>query len=276
MGVKAIRATGELLITAGLVILMFVGYVLYGTGVHTANAQNVAGDKLEELWTTGGVLPGEIEGELPPDAQDPDESSAAVEQSPGVDDPVVGSPRPSARASPGAATSSAPDKPAAKPRRDIPIGTGIARLRIPRLGADYQWVIGEGVTYSNLKEGPGHYPGTALPGQVGNFVLSGHRTTYGAPFGRFGELESGDAVVVETAKNWYTYRVRAREIVDPSQVSVLLPVPNQQGVAPTERLMTLTTCHPQFSAKQRLILYAVLDSTLDKASGARPPALGAA
>lgn len=268
MGVKVIRTTGELLITAGLVILMFVGYVLYGTGVHTASAQNAAGDRLDALWSSGAVLPGEGGGVL---ATSPEPGTPSNAPSGATDDPVIATPSGSVSPRPTAGGTVAP---AAGTSREIPIGTGLARLRIPRFGAGYQWVIGEGVTYSFLKDGPGHYPGTALPGEVGNFVVSGHRTTYGAPFGRFAELQANDAVVIETAKTWYTYRVRARAIVDPSQVSVLLPVPNQPGVVPTEKLMTLTTCHPQFSAKQRLILYAVLDATLDKAQGAAPPALG--
>lgn len=264
MGVKVIRTTGELLITAGLVILMFVGYVLYGTGVHTASAQNAAGDRLDALWSSGAVLPGEGGEVLAPS---PETGTASGP----TDDPLIATPSGGASPRPTAGGTVAQ---AGGTSREIPIGSGLARLRIPRFGAGYQWVIGEGVTYTNLKDGPGHYPGTALPGEVGNFVVSGHRTTYGAPFGKFAELQANDAVVIETAKTWYTYRVRTREIVDPSQVSVLLPVPHQPGVAPTEKLMTLTTCHPKFSAKQRLILYAVLDSTLDKAQGAAPPALG--
>jgi sortase A len=82
-------------------------------------------------------------------------------------------------------------------------------LRIPRLGDwnDRPPVVVEGVSTSDLKKGPGHIPGTALPGELGNVVLSGHRTTYGAPFERFDELRPGDAVVVETRDTWFTYTV---------------------------------------------------------------------
>jgi sortase A len=251
---RVVRTTGELLITAGLVVLFFVAYELWGTGVHTARAQHVAADRLEAAWESGALLPGE-------------------------DDPLVATPAPTASDGSGSVApsgSAAPSRPATPAVvRDIPLGTGLARLRIPRFGNGYQWVIGEGVSHANLKDGPGHYPGTALPGQVGNFVVSGHRTTYGAPFGGVAELQPGDAIVVETAKSWYTYRVRSHDIVDPSHVGVTLPVPDKPGAAPTERMMTLTTCHPKYSARQRYIVYSVLESVLAKTGGARPPALGA-
>lgn len=263
MVAKVARTTGELLITAGLVLLLFVAYVLWGTGVQTARAQNSAENRLEASWRSGGVLPGET--------QEP-----AGQVGSGAD--PAGSPSPQAAGSSGGAApskGSAPGRPAAAPA-NIPLGAALARLYIPQFGGGYQWVIGEGVSHEDLKTGPGHYPGTALPGQIGNFVVSGHRTTYGAPFGGLGELPPGAAIVVETAKSWYTYRLRSSEIVDPTQVSVTLAVPNQPGAAPTEALMTFTTCHPKYSAKQRLILYSVLESTLLKSAGVRPTALGAA
>ncbi|MEP7054869.1 MAG: class E sortase, partial [Actinomycetota bacterium] len=226
MFLRAVRATGELLITAGLVVFLFVAYELWGTGVHTAHAQHAAEGKLAAAWQAGVALPGEEFGS---------------------DDPVVASGTPTADpgssgssgqpGKPGQPSSAATPTPAGQGSRtpvpDIPLGTGLAKLWIPRFGSGYQWVIGEGVTHENLKDGPGHYPHTAFPGQVGNFVVSGHRTTYGAPFGGIAELLPGDAIVVETAKNWYTYRVRSHDIVDPTQVGVTLPVPDRPGAAPT-------------------------------------------
>ena len=164
----------------------------------------------------------------------------------------------------------------ASPGVEVPkvdLGEGVAILRIPRLGRDYAKVVFEGVRTSDLKRGPGHYPGTAMPGQVGNFVVSGHRTTYGAPFGRLDELNPGDLLVVETRDRWFTYRLAREEIVSPNDVEVILPVPREPEAKPTTALMTLTTCHPKYSAKQRLITFAELVATDTKAPGVLPAAL---
>jgi sortase A len=152
-------------------------------------------------------------------------------------------------------------------------GQGIARLYLPTLGTDEVTVVVEGVGTDDLKRGPGHYPGTALPGNVGNVVLSGHRTTYGAPFNRLDELTVGAAVVLETRGFWYTYRVTGTTIVPPSDIGVTLPVPDRAGATPTERFLTLTTCNPKYSATTRLIVRALLNTRLAKGPGVLPPAL---
>lgn len=154
----------------------------------------------------------------------------------------------------------------------VDVGTGWAVLRIPALDRDYRQVVVSGVGVEALKSGPGHYPGTAEPGELGNVVLSGHRTTYGAPFERFGELTPGTAVVLETRDTWFTYRVTESTIVSPTAVEVTYPVPGRPGAEPTQRLLTMTTCHPKYSAKQRLIVSAELEASLPKADG-DPPAL---
>lgn len=148
------------------------------------------------------------------------------------------------------------------------LGNGWAVLRIPALGQDYRQVVVKGVGVEELKRGPGHYPGTAEAGELGNVVLSGHRTTYGAPFERFGELTPGTAVVLETRDTWFTYRVTTTQIVSPTAVEVTYPVPGAPGATPTQRLLTMTTCHPKYSARQRLIVTAELAETLPKADGA--------
>ena len=150
------------------------------------------------------------------------------------------------------------------------LGEGIAVLHVPAL-ADYDpWVVVEGTSVADLKAGPGHIPGTALPGEVGNVVLSGHRTTYGAPFERFGELQPGGLVVLETRDRWLTYTITGSQIVAPTAIEVTYPVPGEQGAEPTDRLLTLTTCHPKYSARQRLIVSATMTEERDKADG--PPA----
>ncbi len=162
-------------------------------------------------------------------------------------------------------------KPGLKPVA-VALGQGIAVIRIPRLGRDYNKVVVEGVSHEDLKKGPGHYPGTAQPGTVGNMVISGHRTTYGAPFNRVDELAAGDAIVLETRDTWFTYRVTSEQIVSPSAVEVTYAVPGQRDALPTKRLLTLTTCNPKYSATQRLIVHALLDTALPKSAG-DPPAL---
>lgn len=157
----------------------------------------------------------------------------------------------------------------------VELGAGVAVLRIPRLGEGWNAeppVVVEGTSVEQLKKGPGRMVETAQPGEVGNSVVSGHRTTYGAPFADLDRLQPGDAVVVETRDRWFTYRVTGSEIVAPSSVEVALPVPHQPGVAPTQALLTFTTCHPKYSARQRLVVYSELEQELAKADG-DPPAL---
>jgi sortase A len=167
-----------------------------------------------------------------------------------------------------------PGRPGAPQLAAFVPGQGIARIYLPSLGRDQVHVVVEGVGHEDLKKGPGHYPGTAAPGAVGNVVISGHRTTYGAPFNRLDELHPGDAVVLETQSFFYTYRVQATTVVQPSAVGVVLPVPNAPGATPTQRLLTLTTCNPKYSARTRLIVRALLETPLAKGPGVVPPALG--
>ena len=160
----------------------------------------------------------------------------------------------------------------------VELGSGIAVLRIPRLGdgPDDPWtrVVVEGTSVADLKKGPGRIVESQRPGELGNLVISGHRTTYGAPFADLDRLQPGDAVVVETRDTWFTYRVTGTEIVAPSAVEVTLPVPKQPGVKPDRSVLTLTTCHPRYSARQRMVVSADLEQTLAKRDG-DPPALAA-
>jgi sortase A len=143
----------------------------------------------------------------------------------------------------------------------IELGGALAMLRIPRLGRGYEYAVVEGVDAEHLKKGPGHYPGSALPGKVGNFVVSGHRTTYAAPFNRIDELERGDEIIVEAREARYTYRVTSQDIVEPDEVEVIAPVPGKPDIRPIRPYITLSTCHPEYSAAQRLIVHGVLKQT---------------
>lgn len=148
-----------------------------------------------------------------------------------------------------------------KPVTTAPRGTPVAAIRVPRFGASYRYALVEGVSPSDLRKGPGHYPGTAGPGEIGNMVVSGHRTTYGSPFRRNGDLVRGDEIHMETALATYIYRVTGRAIVRPSRTEVTAPVPYHPGRKPRKRLLTLTTCHPEFSAAYRLIVFSELIAT---------------
>jgi sortase A len=136
----------------------------------------------------------------------------------------------------------------------IPVGKGIALIQIPKIKVEK--VIVQGVGRADLKKGPGHVPSTVMPGQPGTFGISGHRTTYGAPFFRLNELVKGDIITVISRTSIYTYSVTATKIVRPTDTSVLDNVRGRDGKArPT---IVLTTCHPRFSAKQRYIVFGDL------------------
>lgn len=121
-------------------------------------------------------------------------------------------------------------------------GGALATLRIPRFGSGYDPVIVEGVSQSALAKGPGHFPGTAMPGEIGNFAIAGHRTGWGQPFHRLPDLKKGDEIKVSWHRNTYTYRVTGTEVVEPSDIGVVLPVPNRPGARPDKARITLTTC----------------------------------
>ena len=130
-------------------------------------------------------------------------------------------------------------------------GQGVTRLRIPAAGTDV--IVVEGTTQSALRAGAGHYRGTPLPGQPGNVAIAGHRTTYGKPFANLDRLRTGASIDVETPVGAFTYRV----VRDP------YPVPDTDrspiGWSPGS-ILTLTTCHPKGSARQRLVVRAELVS----------------
>ena len=128
-------------------------------------------------------------------------------------------------------------------------GDAVARIVIPKIDVDK--VVVEGVGVPDLKKGPGHYPGSPLPGQPGNAAIAGHRTTYGAPFSRLDELLPGDVIDVATRQGRFRYRVHETKVVKPSQTEVLDPT--------TDARLTLTTCHPRFSAAERMIVVALLE-----------------
>lgn len=249
---------GELVLTLGVITLLFAAYEAWGTDWLAAREQDSASAVLDEEW------------------REPPADPAA----PGPAAPVPGRP--------------------------------FLRMYVPAFASDYRRTVLEGVDQETLAAGPGHYPGSAVPGQPGNVAIAGHRVGHGAPFDAVDELRSCDAIVLETRDAWWVYRVlpmaaeRAewanregsltrcdgvdplgdpyvntvgREVVLPTRTEVVAPVPYGGGVAPTASLLTLTTCHPRFSDRERLIVHAVLVANHDKAGrdgGWQPPELAEA
>lgn len=152
-------------------------------------------------------------------------------------------------------------------------GQGLALLHIPRLGAGWVQPVVQGVAAADLSRGVGHYAQTALPGQVGNFAVAGHRATHGEPLRHLDRIRAGDAVVVETSDSWFTYAVSAGPlIVATTATDAIAAVPPLSGARAGERLLTLTTCHPRWSSEKRMIVHATLVGERPRADGS-PPAL---
>jgi sortase A len=205
MGVRRVVAgTGRVLITIGVLILLFVAYQLWGTGISEARDQH----RLKNQFKTLQQAP-------PP-------------------------------ANPGVALPPTPD------------GDAIAIIEIPKINVSKAVVQGVGV--EDLKKGPGHYPQTPMPGQKGNAAIAGHRTTYGHPFYDVDALKPGDDIFISTREGKFQYKVDHSMNVDPHDVAVLDPTP--------DNLLTLTTCTPRFSAAQRLI---VVSRLIGPAKEAPPP-----
>jgi sortase A len=140
---------------------------------------------------------------------------------------------------------SSPELKAAYAAGRVGLGDSLTRLRIPAIDVDV--VVVEGTSASALKAGAGHYPNTPLPGEEGNVAIAGHRTTYGKPFANLDHLKPGDEIILETPIGGHVYKVsRDPFVVDKADLSVISQT--------SGHLLTLTTCHPKGSAKQRLVV----------------------
>lgn len=237
--VSVLGVAGELLVTAGVVVLLFIGW---------------------QLWWNDMILAGT-------------QTSAAQEQSREWHDRAT-DPAPSASAAPTPTASAAPEDFGAPIVAEAPgEGDVVANLYVPRFGDTYVRTIAEGTgtdVLNSTRLGIGHYPGTQMPGAVGNFAVAAHRSAYGGGMHLINELRLGDPIVVETPDGWYTYRFTNLEYVLPSAVSVLAQVPQAPDTAPGDRIITLTSCNPLYSTNERIIAYGVFDSW--RPSSAGPPA----
>jgi sortase A len=212
-----LRGTGEVLITLGLIVLLFAAYEIWGKTAIVGAHQGDLDRQLAQDW----------------------------------DSPTVGPSDP--------ATGQAP-----------PMGGAIARLYIPRMHK--QWVVVQGVKPADIRYAPGHYPETAMPGDVGNFSVAGHRTP--AIFWDLDRVRVNDYIGVETRDMWYVYQVSQIEIVSPHAIQVVAPWPNRPGVRPVTAMITLTTCNPKLDNYQRLVVHGKLDPKLSRPHTAgKPPEL---
>ncbi|BDZ42083.1 class E sortase [Paraoerskovia sediminicola] len=224
---RTVGAVGELMITLGVLLGLFIVWQLWWT--------DVEGDRYQA----------EVIDEL---AWEPPPAVAQVQNPPEErrDDPPV------------------MDEPGFQ--------TVFAQYYVPRFGTDYVKPVAEGVDKALVLDtiGIGHYPGTAMPGDVGNFAMAAHRTTFGKPFNQIADLVEGDPLVVRTEETWYVYRVTEDLIVNPQDVGVIAPVPGvpaDPAAVPDRRLLTMTSCHPMFSAAQRYVVHGELDYWMPVSDG---------
>src|SRR3954465_9449469 len=221
---------GRALIRLGLMMFAFVAYQLWGTGIQTAQAQRTLSRDFEAqvavsapVTTTTTTIPVTT---VPPTADVT--STAPVTAAPTTTSLVVASAKPI---------------PAAE--------EAVARLEIPRM--DLNRIVVEGATAEALTKGPGHFPETPLPGQLGNAAIAGHRTTHLHPFFDIDHLQPGDESVVTTWNGRYTYSVTGTEVVAPDDYNAVIPTTD-----PTKATLTLVSCTPRYSATNRIVVHADL------------------
>jgi sortase A len=231
---------GELLITAGVLLGLFVVWQLWWTDV-------IAGQAQQRIVADLG-WPSAL-----PIVPDPTSTATADPTGDPTADPTSD---PTSTPPPAPVQNRTPAPVIKEPRH----ATTFAVLFVPRWGGKAM-PISEGTTKHDVLDalGIGHYEHTAMPGAIGNFAVAGHRTTYAKPFNRVAELKVGDPIVVRTPDTWYVYRVVSTEIVKPTDLAVIAPVADHPGRVPTEATMTMTTCHPMFSGRERFIVHSVLD-----------------
>ena len=166
-----------------------------------------------------------------------------------------------------AAAPAGPSTTAVRAQTEPKPGEAFAVLRIPRLGADWAKPVLQGVGADVLAQGMGRYPGTALPGAVGNVGIAGHRSVHCNPLLDVDLIQPGDVLVIETKSAYNVYRAVRHEIVPPDDTEVIAPVPEHPGTKPTERWFTLTTCSPRWGNASRYIVFSRLEISIPRAQG---------
>ncbi|MDR2255748.1 MAG: class E sortase [Arthrobacter sp.] len=213
-----VGGVGEILLTLGVVLLLFVVWQLWWTNLEASNTQNSALKAISQDFKPA------TEGAKEPEA----------------------------------------------PKHPIE-GKVWGVLYVPAFGDAFAKPIAQGVGMDVLDTvGVGHYPTTQMPGEVGNVGLAGHRQTHGQVFWDMDKLSEGDKAYIQTADGLYTYTYRSTQIVAPDRGDVLFPVPGDAAAKPTDKLLTLTTCHPPFTTDLRMVVH--LEQTAFTPTGKAFPA----
>ena len=223
---------GELLITAGILVLLFLGWQLWWNDAVMAGSQSRAAAEISRDW-------------IEQDRLFRERTAVPTPEPTGYGDPVVA-------VAPG------------------PTDAFVV-LYVPRFGADYHRSVAEGVGLDVLnspQQGIGHYPGTQMPGGVGNFAVAAHRSANGGGMHLIHQLQLGDPLYVQTSDGFYTHRFRDHEYVTPATVEVLDPVPHRPDATAVDRIITLTSCNPFYSTAERIIAYGVFESWQPTSAGA--------
>jgi sortase A len=257
---RLLSGVGRTLITAGVLLLLFVAYQLWGTGIRQAQEQNKLKNSFEKELLADGITPLNFD-DLASVTTPPTTTAPAVETTLAPTAASTTAPKgPTTTAAPVVTTTTLPQVRAGRSRMKAPVaGRKLGLIVIPRIKV--RQVIVEGTAKADLETGPGRYSRSAYPGQPGNAAIAGHRTTFGAPFFNMNLLRVGDPIFIQTKQGNFRYDVidackpkctgQGWFIVSPKDSSVLAPTPGQN-------VLTLTTCHPKYQAKERLIVRARL------------------
>lgn len=224
-----VGALGEVLLTLGILILLFVAWQVWWV---TREATNAAAATVDQLQRQFAGRPSAGAASNPAEAAGP--GGAATEVHNG----------------------------------DLTTGEAFGLVTVPRFGNGPQPLL-QGTAIAQLDRGVGHDPTSALPGQIGNFATAGHRDTYSHPYNLIDTLQAGDAVVAEVRDGWAIYRVERKRIVESNQVEVYAPVPDQPGAQPTQAWMTLIACEPRWTAQRRWAVHARLEAWVPRTAQTR-------
>ena len=226
--------TGEVLVTAGALMGLFLAWHLVLNDTIQGDRQNQSASALAQQW------------KVPESGSAEQETATAIVNPSNEEPPVTISPAE---------------------------GEAFALLYVPRFGPEYVRTIAEGVDVETVlnsrRLGVGRYLESDQLGAYGNFALAAHRTTFGAPFGDIGELRIGDHIYVEVPEGWYAYEFRNLEYVWETDIKVLNSFPKMEEEVPGARLITLTSCHPKFTVSERVIAYGLYSGWYPRDGG--PP-----
>ncbi len=244
-----IGGIGRTLIALGLITLSFSAFQLWGTGLQESRAQDSLESDFEQRLADVREAASELE--IPVTTSPPAQETISETEDPapgGNDNPVITAPSDPA--------------PVIDPELvsllQVDQGSVLGNIKIPAI--DMTRHIVEGVSRGNLREGPGHYPTSPLPGQPGNAAIAGHRTTYGEPFGNLDLLKPDDEIIVTTLQGEFRYRVMPQTNTEGEEVGHFIVSPSQVEILQDygDNRLTLTACHPKYSARQRIVVTALL------------------